>query len=117
MCSARSSPASRPPTACAWVLREPIDIPGLTYIKGLNESAIIVVWEWKRPVGCYASHLKLWMANAKRHFIMGARFIDGVYQGWEISSWKAVEVKQAESKQVELILWGIHGPVLVNKTQ
>ena len=40
---ALSSFLAGPPMACAWVLREPIDIPGLTYIKGLNESAIIVV--------------------------------------------------------------------------
>lgn len=40
------------------------------------------------------------MANAKQHFIMGARFIDSVSQNWKISSWKAVEVKEPESKQV-----------------
>lgn len=39
------------------------------------------------------------MADSKQHFIIGAHFIDGVYQNWEISSWKAVELKQPESKQ------------------
>lgn len=40
------------------------------------------------------------MANAKQHFIMGTRFIESVFQTWEISSWKAVEVKQPGSQQV-----------------
>ena len=38
-----------------------------------------------RPVGYYTTHLKLWMANAKQHFIMRARLIDSVFQNWEKS--------------------------------
>lgn len=65
LCSWTHSPVCRSAVVCGARLREPIDISGLTYIKGLNGNAIFVVKMMEGAAVYYTSNFKPWMANSQ----------------------------------------------------